>query len=800
MQREQTKLKVGVICGGPSLERGISLNSARSILDHLGSDEISIQPFYVDLFKNFYSISVAQLYSNTPADFDFKLAHTAKKLTLEELVVQLRQVDIVFPAVHGIFGEDGELQAILEANGIPFVGCDNKCCQQMFYKDKAAAVLAASGFATIPSAVLKAGEDIANEKIIVDFFAQHKLERAVIKPVAGGSSIGVFSAYTPSEAIEKARQLFAMQAFPAAIIEPFCYGREFTVIVLENHVGQPTALVPTEIEISYDNGQIFDYRRKYLPTNNTVWHCPPNFDDQLIQTIRTTGEEIFRLFQMRDFARLDGWVLNDGRVVFTDLNPISGMEQNSFIFQQATRIGMTHRDALWYVLANACRREGIDLPEWQHMETAKKKPVRVIFGGNTSERQVSLMSGTNIWLKLRQSKIYAPKPYLLDKDGYVWFLPYTYALNHTVEEIYDNCITAEVLADRLDRLVSITRVNLGLIDDYIAKADLPTRVSFAKFLADTQQEGAFLFLGLHGGIGENGIIQQQLADHGIPYNGSDSRSSALCMDKYLTGIAIAQIGDATIRTIPKMPVNIAGFAGFEMSDYQRFWDRIRDAHKSTSFIIKPQRDGCSTGIIRLLTAQDLERYITLAKSGTTLIPAHTFMGQNTIVELSMHADQDYIIEDFIETDKVAVENNELIYKRHAGWLEFTVGILESQGEYYALSPSITVAEGTVLSVEEKFQGGTGINITPPPVEIMTAQQCDVMRAQIVKVAKALGIENYARIDIFFNVISNEMIVIEANTLPGLTPSTVIYHQALAENPPLFPVSFLEKLIMMKMGS
>jgi D-alanine-D-alanine ligase-like ATP-grasp enzyme len=66
------------------------------------------------------------------------------------------------------------------------------------------------------------------------------------------------------------------------------------------------------------------------------------------------------------------------------------------------------------------------------------------------------------------------------------------------------------------------------------------------------------------------------------------------------------------------------------------------------------------------------------------------------------------------------------------------------------------------------------------------------------VAKTLGIDNYARIDLFYNRKTDKIIVIEANTLPGLTPATVIYHQALAEKPPLFPTDFLSLLINKKL--
>ena len=75
-------ISVAVLCGGPSLERGISMNSARSILDHLGSFGVEIIPVYFNEKKKAYKISTAQLYSNTPSDFDFKLATSGKEFLI----------------------------------------------------------------------------------------------------------------------------------------------------------------------------------------------------------------------------------------------------------------------------------------------------------------------------------------------------------------------------------------------------------------------------------------------------------------------------------------------------------------------------------------------------------------------------------------------------------------------------------------------------------------------------------------------------------------------------------------------
>lgn len=82
---------------------------------------------------------------------------------------------------------------------------------------------------------------------------------------------------------------------------------------------------------------------------------------------------------------------------------------------------------------------------------------------------------------------------------------------------------------------------------------------------------------------------------------------------------------------------------------------------------------------------------------------------------------------------------------------------------------------------------------------MSAYATQKIKRLIEKVAQALGIENYARLDIFFNRLSEKMIVIEANTLPALTPSTVIYHQGLAEHPSLTPLDLLNKIISSKLS-
>jgi len=400
MKRNKNKLTIGIICGGPSEERGISLNSARSVLDHLHGDGVEVVPFYLDYKARPYKLKRSQMYSNTPSDFDFKLHNSAVSLSKKEFINELKELDIVLPVLHGTYGEDGTIQQLLEKNNIPYIGSSSLSCRRAFDKYSARSELANNGFVTISAIVLEK-KDTTHSKIINTFHRKVSAPRYIVKPARGGSSIGVYSVTTKKEILNAAQNIFDANLDSRVIVEPFIEGTEFTLSILENKYGLPVALIPTEIETSYANNEVFDYRKKYLPTNAARHHTPPRFSKDVIDSIRTQGEHIFALLEMSSFARFDGWVLSDGTVVFTDLNPFNGMEQNSFMFQQGARIGMSHADMLHVLLRVACAKYGLTYPYRKKSLAVEGKNVPVLFGGSTSERQVSVMSGTNAWLKLR---------------------------------------------------------------------------------------------------------------------------------------------------------------------------------------------------------------------------------------------------------------------------------------------------------------------------------------------------------------------------------------------------------------
>ncbi len=776
---------LAIICGGPSNERGISLNSARSIMDHLANTNVIIQPYYMDTFHQFHEISTKQLYSNTPNDFNFKLQSTSKKLTKSLLIENLKLVDLTFPVIHGEYGEDGQLQALLEQHTIPYIGPSASACTNMFDKYKLQQILKEFGFKNHLQLCITKSEPNKERSIKINSFINTQpSQQYIVKPCSGGSSIGVHSVSTVTD-IKNALDNIFKGIDDKAVIEPFIHGKEFTVIVTKNTNNTPVALIPTEIKLHKNKHDIFDYRTKYLASNQVTLHTPPTFCDKIISNIQEQAEQLFDNLQINDFSRFDGWVLEDGSILFSDLNPISGMEQNSFLFQQSAYIGWSHQNILLHIIRLACTRYKLE-PPIAFTPSKNKELICTLFGGESAERQVSLMSGTNVWLKINHSKKYNPQPFFLENGNSIWLLPYPYTLTHTVEETAYLCHNYATIKEKINTFRNKVQHKLNI---EIQNIEEPQHFTMQAFIEYAKQEKAYVFIALHGGIGENGSLQTIFQKNNIPHNGSLYNGAQICMDKHATGIKITNLQNDHIITAPKIQVNLNSL---NTSDINTIWAKLKATLNTNHFIIKPQSDGCSAGIIKLTTSSGLYEYVKAVQNKQKIIPAYTFDDQPTPIELPQDLNPNYLIEAFIETDHIEIQNNHLIHKIKSHCIELTVGVIETNGIYTSFSPSITVAEGNVLSLEEKFQGGTGINLTPPPQDILSQKDIEILKSAIEKTAKACQISNYARIDVFYNYKTKQTIIIEINALPALTGSTVIYHQALEEN--LNPKQFLEDII------
>lgn len=755
--------KITIVCGGPSSERGISLNSARSLFDNLDAKKYDVSILYVNPKLNFFPIKETEIYSNTPLDFDYKLQHS-KKISKEKLRKIFQSSDLVFPSIHGTYGEDGQLQTFLEKFGVKYLGSNPRACLNTANKHLCQEVLKKYGFFTLKDFVVKKGGRIP------------KLAKGnwVAKPLHGGSSIGVQYIRKPEELKEKLKEVFKHEN--QAIIEPEVKGKEFTIIVIENDRGEPVALMPTEIELHKDS--FFDYRKKYLPTAETRYHTPARFDAKITEKIRVQAAHAFKCLGMNDFGRLDGWILEDGTIWFSDINAISGMEQNSFLFQQAALLGLSHSQLLDYIISKnvSAKKNGVQ----------DREEIPVIFGGSTAERQVSVMSGTNVWMKLKSSTKYKPVPLFLSSDQKIFYIPQFLCLQHTVEEIeekiklFRNSSEFEKLEKERDKILKELHINANEVDE-------PLFVPRQTSIESISKDYGFLFLGLHGGAGENGTFQAMLDKIQLPYNGPSADCSALCMDKFQTGqrIEAAKIRGVRIAKKYLMAIN---------DDIAKTWKKLQDLKFAKYVILKPRGDGCSAGIIRVDNLGEFTKAIEYFRSDKACIPAGAIHKGHGQIDLPKEKLREVLIEDFVITDKVRLENLKIKWTPRSDFIEITVGFLGEKNNLTVMSPSQTIANMETLSLEEKFMGGTGINLVPPPVQYVKPAALKKAKQYLKKVAMALGIEGYTRIDCFMNRKTGELIIIEANTLPALTPSTTFFQQAACLPKPLVPRQLLEKII------
>jgi len=920
---------VAVLCGGPTAERGVSLNSARSVLDHLRAPGVQVECYYLDQGLRAFPISVRQMYSNTPSDFDFKLRNDGNPLLdPAALAAHLRaQGAIAFPALHGAFGEDGTLQAALAKAGVPFVGTGAIEAARAFDKYTCSIALAENGFSTLPVALLLASPTQQTHRGTVHaWFKKQGLDPAldwvVVKPARGGSSIGVNVVLGADQAVEIAAELLASGMDKRVVVERYAgSGQEFTIIVLGTRDG-PVPLIPTEIELTAtdegsfggikdggdggdDDGllpeqrNIFNFRRKYLPTRQVVYHTPARFGAKAVERIRISAAKAFTCLGLRDFARLDGFFMPngdaavdwrvstlaevpptapaEGQPVFTDVNIISGMEQTSFVFLQAAEVGLTHADVLRHILDTACHRVDISLPSPTQsnglllatagvtgpleLDGAQRKSglggdmkvkehivqrgvtygnlrndyarkcrrvrVYVLFGGGTSERQVSLISGTNVWLKLRTLPEFEVFPLLVcptpigDElgDTLVWHLPYAVVLRHTAEEILAVAkAPPEPTPNVLARVVRAELRAHGWVSDGEGGDAAPGQAradTIAGLAATAAMEGAVVFNAVHGGCGEDGSLQALLAAAGVAFTGSGAAASQLCIDKAATGAALTALLPSGLCSCPKqiMPTTLLNAISADVTTVATAWDELMAAvaPASSGLCIKPNSDGCSTGVARLLGSADLSAYASAVTSHRSRLNSGDLplaTGGHRVVELPHRTPLTFLVEPFIATGTVCIqcdasgaEGLAVEGTCNTRWVEVTVGVVGPKRQMIALDPSLTVAaSGEILSLEDKFQGGTGVNITPPPPSIILPRVLAASRQRVAHAANALGIEGLARIDAFLHVDTGDVMIIEANTVPGMTPANVLFHQALAMDPPMEPAAFLAHAVQLALGS
>lgn len=576
------------------------------------------------------------------------------------------------------------------------------------------------------------------------------------------------------------------------MLEAFIKGREFSCIVIEDEAGEPIALPPTEI---LKNNQVFDYRSKYLP-GMARKVTPIDLPEAEIERIRQACESLYQTLRFDVYARIDGFLGQDGNIYLNDPNTTSGMLPSSFFFHQAAEVGLNPSQFLTYIISTSLKsrlRKGRGLPrlrsllseleqamDHQASSQQQKERVAVIMGGYSSERHISVESGRNIFEKLSSSVKYSPIPVFLtgSSEAYRLFqLPLNLMLKDNADDIADKVLhpvaTHPVIAAIRAKAAGITKRFAG---NMLTHAE---ELSFEQLA----QQADMVFIALHGRPGEDGEVQKHLERVGLPYNGSGPASSARTINKYETNKILRENG-----------VLVADHTLV----YKQTWLANPEAEITRletlfgyPFIAKPADDGCSSAVKKLKNRAQLSAFAEqMFREQEDLLTA-----PSEVLGLAYQ-------EEFPQKDYFLVET--LIDKGDAvHFLEVTGGMLthrtpDGQKVYEVFEPSEALASGEVLSLEEKFLAGEGQNITPArfATDAMERQRIsDEVKQTLMRTAQLLDVEGYCRIDAFVRVFADgrvETIVIEINSLPGMTPATCIFHQSAING--YKPYQFIDSIL------
>lgn len=810
-------MKVVLFFGGPSDERDVSAGSIKPWVTYLEADpSVHLTVVFVDRRRRHYVLGPEHYYANTCADFESQVRANQRPLppaALEELV---RGHDVAVPLIHGRYGEDGELQRLLEGWGVPYVFSRPDALAATLAKDRCYRLLAAAGFPVPRHLVVTrqawAGQPDRELRRMKGLRTTAGPARGpvAVKPLASGSSLGVSVVERTDAALRRAvGAALADRHETAVMVEELLTGTEFSVVVLDGPGGRPVALAPTEVE-KPGGSLVYGTREKYLHGSGALHHTPLRVPARTLGAVRAAAARAYAAAGLRHMARIDGFVADDGTVMVTDINGIGGMGFSSFVFQQSAMIGLGHPRLIAGLLA-AARHPGTNVADagGGGGGPAPGTRVHVILGGPTSERQVSRQSGCFVGLVLMASG-YDVRFHLMDQQCRYTEIGLFYVLHHDVEEI------AALVADP-DARERVATVAARVASDFGRRPKGgpggpgdPLHVGPTTDLAGAAAGADFVFLALHGGPGENGTLQLALEALGVPYNGSGPQASALASDKVATAATLGRRRLAGVRPPAQRPLAllemgswVAGPGGADGAVWDERYQDLRRRLQAPAVVVKPASDGCSTGVKVVRSGAELARFATAVVRGDdryrTGTRRHDLRGGEQVITLPVPPPLHWVVEGALTEDvPVPLPRRDPNAANLAGWfaakrfVELTCAVLDDgTGRLQVAVPSVTVA-AEELTVDQKFQQGVGTNLS---LDLF----CDgaavrSVRRRVGAVARALGLAGYGRIDCFWDRADDQLYVLEANTLCGLTEATVFYAQWLAGPEPLAPWAVLDRIV------
>lgn len=327
-------MNIVVLAGGNSPERAVSLTSGRLVCAALRRRGHRV--LLLDVWRGLTDAQIGDdpmaLFCGATGGEDESLPDLpGGKNPVGENVLRLCGLaDVVFLALHGAAGENGQVQAMLDCFGIPYTGSGHGASFLAMDKPLCKMILRQGGVLTPDWCVLDRQESMeqacARVRETVGF-------PCVIKPCDGGSSVGVMMVDDPEELPHALAK--AWHAGGRFMAERRIIGRELTVAVLDGIALPAVEIIPRD--------GFYDYENKYI-AGRTEEICPAPIGEEATAALASCAQYAFGLIGLRSYARGDYMMDADGRLWFLEFNTLPGMTPTSLLPQEAQAVGMSYED------------------------------------------------------------------------------------------------------------------------------------------------------------------------------------------------------------------------------------------------------------------------------------------------------------------------------------------------------------------------------------------------------------------------------------------------------------------------
>ncbi|WP_055493529.1 D-alanine--D-alanine ligase family protein [Streptomyces sp. TP-A0356] len=370
-EQSSRKPRVAVVFGGRSSEHGISMVTAGAVLSAIDRTKYDVLPIGITRDGRWVLTAdeperMAITERRTPNVEELAESHEGGVIlpvdpANREVVYSepgsvpkaLGEVDVVFPMLHGPYGEDGTLQGLLELSGIPYVGSGVLASAVGQDKEYMKRVFTSFGLAVGPYMVIRPREwerdESAARKRIIDFAGEHGWP-LFVKPARAGSSIGITKIDDLADLDEAIAE--AQRHDPKILVEAAVRGREIECGVLEFEDG-PRASVPAEIPPP-DAHAYYDFEAKYI--DSTPGIVPAPLTDEQTADVQRLAVQAFEAASCEGLVRADFFLTEDGEFVINEINTMPGFTPISMYPQMWQASGITYGDLVDRLIQAALNR------------------------------------------------------------------------------------------------------------------------------------------------------------------------------------------------------------------------------------------------------------------------------------------------------------------------------------------------------------------------------------------------------------------------------------------------------------